>query len=342
MGEGATFADMQRQARMIWVLGIAWMWFLGTPAWGQTSPRLTADEENALRSAPVSPDAPDSAVWVYTGKLDVNFAQVFLSNWAAGGQSTLSLITKFDHTWEFDRGPIGWDSEMHGAFGLLHRPEESVLLKTDDRFEFASKFGLRATTNGFATLMASFRSQFAPGYALINGMPDRTNRTSNIMAPGYGVMAAGMDYKNADRQLTVFLAPVTYKATWVLDDSLSAAGAFGVTPGERSRHEVGGYLKLGWKTPVVENVDYAVRLDLFSNYLNKPENIDIFSDHTLSMKVNDYMTTTISATIIYDDDVMLQKEESVVDATGNEIKPAVVGPGLQLREVLSVGFSLKF
>jgi len=135
---------------------------------------------------------------------------------------------------------------------------------------------------------------------------------------------------------------MTYKATWVLDDSLSAMGAFGVELGERSRHELGGYLKLGWKTPVVENVDYAIRLDLFSNFLNKPENIDVFSDHTFSMKVNDYLTTTISATVIYDDDVMLQKREAVIDVDGNIIEPAQIGPGVQLREVLSVGFSMKF
>ena len=311
-------------------------------ATAQNSPRLTADEEKALRAAPVDPDAPDTTVWLTNGKLDVNFAQVFLNNWAAGGQSTLSLITKFDYTWECDRGGIGWDSKIHGAFGLLHRPEESVLLKTDDRIECATKLGLRATENGFATLMASFRSQFAPGYALENGLPDRTNRTSNALAPGYGVMAAGMDYKNTARQLTVFVAPLTYKATWVLDDSLSSIGAFGVEPGSRSRHELGGYLKLAWKTTVMDNVDYSVRLDLFSNYLNKPENIDVFSDHTLAMKVNDYLTTTISATLIYDDDVMLQKEEALLDPDGNVLRPALTGPGLQLREVLSVGFSLKF
>lgn len=308
----------------------------------QNSPRLTADEEKALRAAPVAAAAPDSTIWMKNGKLDVNFSQVYLSNWAAGGQSTLSLITKFDYTWEYDRGTLGWDSEVHGAFGLLHRPEESVLLKTDDRVECATKLGLRATDNGFATLMASFRSQFAPGYALVNGLPDRSNRTSNLLAPGYGVMAAGMDYKNTEDQLTVFVAPVTYKATWVLDDSLSQAGAFGVEPGQRSRHELGGYLKLAWKTTVMQNVDYAVRLDLFSNYLNNPANIDVFSDHTLAMKVNDYLTTTIAATLIYDDDVMLQKQEALVDPDGNVLRPAQVGPGLQLREVLSVGFSLKF
>lgn len=333
------FGSFQVTSRYFFILTFV---LFGVGVHGQTSPRLTADEEKQLRALPVSPDATDSAIWVIQGKFDVNFSQVFLSNWAAGGQSTLSLITKFEYTWEHDRGPIGWDSEIHGAFGLLHRPEESVLLKTDDRFEMASKFGLKATPRGFATLMASFRTQFAAGYAMVNGLPDRSQRTSKLMAPGYGVVAAGMDYKNPDRQLTLFLAPMTYKVTWVLDEYLSSIGAFGLDLGERVRHELGGYLKLGWKTPVVENVDYAIRLDLFSNYLNKPENVDVYSDHTFSMKVNDYLTTTISATIIYDDDVLLQKREAVFDPDGNLIQPAKIGPGVQLREVLSVGFSMKF
>ncbi len=310
--------------------------------WGQSSPRLTADEEKEFRTIPTPPEVSDTVIWAQGGKWDVNFSQVYLHNWAAGGQSTLSLITKFDYTWEYGYRNLAWDSEVHSALGLLHRADEGVLQKTDDRIEGATKLGLRATESGFATIMASFRSQFAPGYPLVNGMPDRTNRTSNILSPGYFVLAAGMDYKNDPHDFTLFLAPFTYKVTWVLDKGLSEAGAFGVTPGERSRRELGGYLKLGWKTPVVENVDYAIRLDLFSNFLNNPENVDVFTDHTISMKVNDYLTTTISATFIYDDDVLLQKEEAEIDSDGTVVTPAKVGPGLQLREVLSVGFSMKF
>ena len=40
-------------------------------------------------------------------------------------------------------------------------------------------------------------------------------------------------------------------------------------PGERARHEVGGYIRVGLKEQVTENVTYAVRLDLFSNYLEE-------------------------------------------------------------------------
>ncbi len=305
-------------------------------------PTLTAAEEKALRGAAPPAEPVDTAVFVRLSKFNVQFSQVHLSNWAAGGQSNLSLITKFDQTFEYDKRRFGWDTEMHAAFGLLHRPDDAVFIKTDDRVELATKVGYRLTANGFMTFMASFRSQLAPGYAMVDGLPDRGNLVSNFMAPGYAVMAAGMDYKNAERKLTLFIAPVTYKATYVQDDSLSSIGAFGVEPGERSRHELGGYVKVGWNTKVVENVDYAVRLDLFSNYLVNPQNIDVFTDHTLTLKVNNYLSTTVSATMIYDDDVNLLLEDAVLDDEGNVVTPARNGPGLQLKEVLSVGFSLQF
>lgn len=303
---------------------------------------LTAAEEKALRAAAAPAEVKDTTIFNRVGKLNLHFSQVYLNNWAAGGQSNLSAITKLDQTFEYDRRRFGWDTEFHAAFGLLHRPDDAVFIKTDDRIEFATKVGYRLTANGFVTFMASFRSQLAPGYAMVDGLPDRGNLVSNFMSPGYSVMAAGMDYKEPEKKLTVFVAPVTYKATYVHDDSLSSIGAFGVEPGERSRHELGGYIKLGWNTKVVENVDYAVRFDLFSNYLIDPQNVDLFTDHTLTLKVNDYLSTTISATLIYDHDVTLLLEDAVLDDEGNILTPARNGPGLQLKEVLSVGFSLTF
>lgn len=324
---------------LILVMGV---WGVADLACQAPTPTLTAAEEKALRAAAPPAEFKDTTIFARVSKINVQFSQVHLSNWAAGGQSNLSLITKFDQTFEYDRRRFGWDTEMHAAFGLLHRPDDAVFIKTDDRVEFATKLGYRLTANGFMTFMASFRSQLAPGYAIVDGLPDRGNLVSNFMAPGYSVMAAGMDYKNADKKFTLFVAPITYKATYVHDDSLSSIGAFGVAPGERSRHELGGYIKLGWNTKVVDNVDYAVRLDLFSNYLENPQNIDVFTDHTLTLKVNDYLSTTITATLIYDDDVNLLLEDAVLDDEGNIVTPARNGPGLQLKEVLSVGFSLQF
>ena len=85
------------------------------------------------------------------------------------------------------------------------------------------KLGYRTTESGFVTFMAHFRSQFAPGYALENGIPVRDILNSNFLAPGYGVLAGGMDYKTSDAGLALFLARSPSNQR-VLDDSLSAAG----------------------------------------------------------------------------------------------------------------------
>jgi hypothetical protein len=112
-----------------------------------------------------------------------------------------------------------------------------------------------------------------------------------------------------------------------------------VLPGERSRHEVGGYVRVGLKEQVTENVTYAVRLDLFSNYLEEPEAIDIFTDHVLTLKVNSWLSTTLGLTLIYDKDVELVLREPNPDIPGDL---GDVGPGVQLKQILAVGLSLKF
>ncbi len=323
---------MLKKGHLIALIFLGW----NTLVLGQTdTPKLTAAEEKALRNS--AAPATDTLLRVSKGQFNIHFSQVQLSNWAAGGQSNISLLTKFDQNWNYDRGRFGWDSELHLAFGLLHRPEDRVIIKTDDRVEWSTKLGYRATESGFITFMAHFRSQFAPGYAMENGIPLRDILNSNFLAPGYGVLAGGMDYKTPDGNLALFIAPITTKATWVLDDSLSAAGAFGVEPGQRSRYEMGGYLKLNYKKVISEEISYAVRLDLFSNFLDNPQNIDIYSDHVLTLKVNPWLSTTISATMIYDDDIQLTKNPEVIEG----VLVPNIGPGLQLKQVLSVGLSIQ-
>ena len=320
---------------MRWVIGLVAL------AWGNLDAQsivtpLGSGEETRLR-APVVSDA-DTVYQKHETLINVQFSQVQLSQWAAGGQSSASLIAKLDQFWEYDGTTFGWDTELHAAFGLLHRPDENIILKTDDRIELASKLGYRLKDKGALTALGSFRTQMAPGFAAVNGVPDPSQVTSRFMAPGYLVVALGLDLKPTPTT-TVFLAPFTSKSTYVLDDSLSAAGMFGVAPGSNARHEVGGYIRLGLKEQVTENVTYAVRLDLFSNYLEEPEAVDIFSDHVLTLKVNDWLSTTLGLTLIYDKDVELLLREPDPDIPGDE---GEMGPGVQLKQILAVGLSLKF
>ena len=205
---------------------------LGLLAWsqalGQSITTPLGNDESRLR-APVVGNA-DSVYHKHETLINVQFSQVQLSQWAAGGQSSASLIAKLDQFWEYDGTTFGWDTEVHAAFGLLHRPDENVILKTDDRIEVASKLGYRLKDKGSLTALGSFRTQMAPGFATVNGAPDPSQVTSRIMAPGYLVVALGLDMKPTPTT-TVYLAPFTSKSTYVVDEHCLRRACLGWSPG---------------------------------------------------------------------------------------------------------------
>lgn len=233
-----------------------------------------------------------------------------------------------------------WDNNLDLAYGLIRQGDEGVVIKTDDRIDFSSKFGQKASEKWYYSGLVNFRTQFAPGYELLDGVPNQNNVISDLLAPAYTLVALGMDYK-PNTKFTAFISPATYKLTIVMNDSLASVGAFGVDPGENLRSEIGGYVRLGYNSEVVENVTLTTRIDLFSNYLNNPENIDVNWEMLISMKINKFLSATISTQLMYDDDITLQKKDPVLDEDGT-VLDAGRGPGVQFKEVFGLGISYKF
>lgn len=289
--------------------------------------------------------------WKTGGVFGANFTQVSLRNWAAGGQSSISLNGLLDLFANYRKDNMSWDNNLSLAYGEAQIGGGNWL-KSDDRIELNSKYGQKASEDWYYSALLNFRTQFAPGFS----DPNEQERISDFMAPGYLLGAVGMDYQPHDR-LTIFISPITTKLTVVNIQSLADAGAFGVeaaeyvdnnpdstklTDGKNTRLEVGGYFRMSWKKNIWENVNFQTNLDLFSNYANNPENIDINWNSLLSMKVNKYLTTTITTALIYDDDIDIVETDAngipKQDANGSQI----VGPRNQFKYVLAVGFQYQF
>jgi hypothetical protein len=77
-------------------------------------------------------------------------------------------------------------------------------------------------------------------------------------------------------------------------------------------------------------------LDLFSNYLHNPQNVDVSWETIIGFKVNKYISATITTQLVYDDDVKI-----AVDKNGDGINESF-GPRTQFKEVLGIGFSYNF
>lgn len=269
--------------------------------------------------------------WKTTGLAALNLNQVSLTNWAAGGQSALAGTALFNFTANYKKGKDAWDNVLDLAYGRNNQKLENKWqsFKSDDRIELNSKYGRAVSEKLFYSLLFNFRSQFDNGY----NYPNDSVPISRFMAPGYVTLAAGMDYKPATG-LSFYLSPLTGRLTFVLDDSLAAQGAYGVKKGEKVRPEFGGFFRASVNRSIMENVVLQSSIDLFSNYLDKPQNVDVNWQVLVGMKINKYLTASLSTQLIYDDNVKIAKVESDGKTTSH--------PRTQFKEALAVGISYKF
>lgn len=306
----------------------------------------TTEAENDLKTQ--SSDTTDG--WKTGGVFGLNFTQVSLSNWAAGGQSSVSLNGIFNVFANYTKGNSSWDNNLDLGYGLV-KQGGGDWIKSDDRIIFNSKYGKKATKDWYYAALFNFKSQMTAGY----NYPDDSTKISDFMAPGYFLGALGMDYKpDGGNNLSLFVSPITAKLTVVSNQDLADAGAFGVDAaefdaagmktkdGESTRLEVGGYIRLLYKRQIMENISYQTNLDLFSNYSEDPSRIDVNWDNLLAMKVNKYINATVSTSLIYDHDVDITETNSdgvvKTDSNGNPL----IGPRTQFKYVIAVGFAYKF
>ncbi|MES2286637.1 MAG: DUF3078 domain-containing protein [Bacteroidota bacterium] len=282
--------------------------------------------------------------WKKGGLASINFSQASFTNWAAGGENSLSGIALFNVFANYKKEKNTWDNSLDLAYGLL-QSGYSAPRKNEDKIDLSSKYGRYAfLEHWYYSALVNFKSQFDDGY----NYPNDSVVISRFMAPAYLLGAIGIDYK-PNNYLSLFISPITSKTTFVNDQRLADAGAFGVDKAEYDsvsvkikdgkllRTELGGYLRFTYKKDIVKNVNFSTKLELFSNYLDNPQNIDVNWEVLIGMKVNKYLSANISTQMIYDHDIPVPVEREI-----NGIKEMGAGPRLQFKEVLSVGFSYKF
>ncbi len=269
--------------------------------------------------------------WSYKGEAGLNFSQLSLTNWNAGGLSSIALNGLVRFGVNYDTKKAHWENLLESGYGFIRRDGENTI-KSDDRLLISSQYSRKWKNNAFSySALLNFNTQFTDGF----NYPNDSVAISSFMAPAYLSYSAGLSYKPSEN-FSILVAPIGGKMTFVLHDSLSAAGAFGLDPGKQFRNEIGALVKSKLKITVMKNVEFESKLVLFSNYINNPQNIDVNWQTVLSMKVNTLISVSVNTELIYDDDVNI-----AVDSNDDGITDAS-GPRVQFKELLGIGITYKF
>lgn len=275
--------------------------------------------------------------WSRSGSVGLNFSQSHLSNWAAGGENALNASGRFIYQADYTLDKSKWNTNLDLGLGYSVIGDNKAI-KTDDKIELNSMYGYKATETLFYSLSFSFKSQFTDGF---DYKTDSTNPISRFMAPGYVTLGLGIDWA-PNKVFEINFSPATARMTFVTDQKLADAGAFGVDPavydnnmnkledGKTSRFEFGGKMVAKFNIDIASNVNFTSKLELFSDYIKNPQNIDFDWQNLITMKVNSWLYANITTHLIYDDDIMIKD------------KDGKTGPRTQFKEVLSVGLAYKF
>ncbi len=251
--------------------------------------------------------------WKKGGTFSLLFNQSSFSNWVAGGDNAIAGNALVNYNVNLLKGDWTWDNKIILAYGMANT-ESKGSIKTDDRFELNSLAGKKATKNWYYSIFANFMTQFTDGYDYASD-PDQLHPISKMFAPAYLSFGPGMLWKKSD-DLKVNISPATGKITFVMDKTLSDIGAFGVENGENLRTELGFYVGAYYKTPIMKNVTMENILNLYSNYLDHPENIDINHQLNIVMQVNKYISANLGLHTIYDDNMLKETQFKEVFGAG--------------------------
>lgn len=275
-------------------------------------------------------DTTSNSPWTKEGFVRLTFNNTGLSNWAAGGENSIALGTVINLRAKRETNQSIWDNTLNIDYGIARVGDANRLFKkTKDQLAFTSKYGYKLTRNWNISAALSFSTQIQPGYTYRDSLGKEfvNQRISDFFSPAYIIPTVGVGYQN--KFMSAVLSPIANKVTVVLDDSLSQAGAFGVSPGKKVRNELGIDLTLKLKFSPMENVTFDTFLNLFANY-ETTQFIDVNWTTNLVFKINKYLNASFGTQLLYDNDVLIPQDD------GSRIR------AIQFKHVLDIGLLVKF
>ena len=274
--------------------------------------------------------------WIMMGKASLNFSQSSFTNWSEGGENSITAIGRYNMTANYKKGKQNFTNWLDMALGYSVIGKADPM-KTDDKIEYIPGYAYQLSKNWYFSVMGKFRTQFAKGY---DYAVDSSTCISKFMAPGYVDIGPGFKYKPND-WFMLNLSPTTAAWLIVADQRLADLGSFGLDPAvtdtagniiqhaDKSKFMFGAKLIATLSKEVAKNITLGTKLELFSDYLDNPQNINVDWQVLVGLKVNKWLSVDLSTELRYDDNVM------ITDKDGNK------GPRTQFKEMLmlSVGYT---
>lgn len=249
-------------------------------------------------------------LWTKKGNASLLFNQSsYNKQWLGGGTSNVAGNFGLNYDFNYKKETVVWDNKFILAYGLSKIKGVNKTAKTDDRLELNSLWGKKASGDWYYSAYFNFRTQMDSGF------DKNENRISHFFSPAYFQLGPGILWKKSNN-LSINFSPAAAKLIVVHPHFTDLAPSFGVLQGDNTRFEFGASITAYYKFEVMANVSIENRLNLYSNYLDNPQNVDVNYQMNLNMKINKYLSANVAMQAIYDDNSIKAVQVSEVFGLG--------------------------
>ena len=233
--------------------------------------------------------------WTKKGNISLLFNQsAYNKQWLGGGTSNVAGNFGLNYDFKYKKDDLVWEHKFILAYGLTKIKGGDKPAKTDDRLELNSLWGKKAKGQWYYSMFFNFKTQ------MDTGLDKNDEKISHFFSPAYFQLGPGMLWKKSNN-LSVNFSPATSKLIIVHPHFTKFRSSFGVLQGDSSRFEFGSSISGYYKFNIMTNVSVENRLNLYSNYLDNPPNVDVDYQMNVIMKINKYLSANVAVQAIYDD-----------------------------------------
>jgi hypothetical protein len=223
-----------------------------------------------------------------------------------------------NYDFNYKKDSWNWDNKIIASYGLT-KIKDQEMQKSDDRFQYNSLLGKKMSGYWYYSAFLNFNTQFDSGF-------EKGIKTSHFLSPAFFQFGPGLLWKKSDN-LKFNFAPITSKLIVVNSQFTETNSSFGVEQGKTTRYELGAAINGYYKFNLATNVSVENIMNLYTNYLDSPQNVDVDYTLNISMKINKYMSTNFILQTIFDD---------------NANAPGLDYAKVQTRQIIGLGLNYGF
>jgi hypothetical protein len=278
--------------------------------------------------------------WKYRTEASFLLSQAALSNWVKGGENSIATSMDITGYADYKNKPkkLSSNNFIRLNLGFLKSGDDPVR-KNLDLLETNSKLNHKAFGKFDFSAIMLFKTQAAPGYKYLKNIANKDSAVmvSKFLNPVTLTVGLGLDYK-PNKTTSINFSPLSYRVTFVTDTTKIDQTLYGIPHGKKSLHEPGASFMISNEFKPFKTVTVTNRLQLFTNYIHNPQNIDVDWEMIAVANLNWFTDVRFNAHLIFDDDTKTAvfKDGEPVLIDGIQKRTARI----QFKEM--IGFSLVF